>query len=69
MIRNVAPAMVTEVFTLAEGAVAISRGISAWFVQECNGQECHGTMVRCKEDPQVGGHRLNMNASNHLLCF
>ena len=68
MIRNVAPVMVTEVFTL-EGAVAISRGISAWFVQECNGQECDGTMVWCKEDPQVGGHRLNVNASNQLLCF
>jgi hypothetical protein len=27
------------------GRVAIFRGISAWFVQECNGQECDGTMV------------------------
>ena len=27
------------------GQVAISRGISAWCVQECNGQECDGTMV------------------------
>jgi hypothetical protein len=26
------------------GRVAISRGISAWCVQECNGQECDGTM-------------------------
>src|SRR5580692_2914129 len=53
MIHNVAPAMVTEVFAPAEGAVAISRGISVWFVQECNGQEGDGTMVWCKEDPQV----------------
>ena len=27
------------------GQVAISRGIRAWSVQECNGQECNGTMV------------------------
>ena len=45
MIRNVALAMVTEVFMASEGAVAISRGISAWFVQECNGQESDGAMV------------------------
>ena len=35
------------------GQVAISRGISVWFVQECDGQEGDGTMVWCKEDPQV----------------
>jgi hypothetical protein len=23
----------------------VARGISAWSVQECNGQECDGTMV------------------------
>jgi hypothetical protein len=27
------------------GPVAISRGISAWFVQECNRQECDGRLV------------------------
>ena len=32
-------------YSTISGQVAISRGISAWCVQECNGQECNGTMV------------------------
>jgi hypothetical protein len=52
-IRYERPALAPVERVTESALLCYSRRISAWSVQERNGQECDGTMVWCKEDPQV----------------